>query len=210
MKKILILSLFGLVLLGCQANVDTNEPKKEQPKQEEKIINNEEQIMSHDEIKEVTKAVMKTSMGDITIELYAKDSPKTVANFTKLAASGFYDGTKFHRVIKDFMIQAGDPLSKDDTAKNRWGTGGPGYEFEDEFNSHKLVKGSFAMANAGPDTNGSQFFIVTAEATPWLDGKHTNFGRVTQGMDIVEKIENATTEAADRPIEDVVINSIEL
>jgi cyclophilin family peptidyl-prolyl cis-trans isomerase len=106
------------------------------------------------------------------------------------------------------MIQGGDPLSKDDTMKARWGTGGPGYKFADEFNNHKLVRGSLAMANSGPNTNGSQFFIVTAEATPWLDGKHTNFGRVINGMEIVEQIENVTTEGPDRPVEDVVIFKI--
>lgn len=155
-----------------------------------------------------TIVTMKTSMGDITIKLYASDSPKTVANFVKLAKEGFYNGTKFHRVIKDFMIQGGDPQSKDDTKMSLWGTGGPGYAFADEFNSHKLVKGSLAMANSGPNTNGSQFFIVTADATPWLDGKHTNFGMVTSGMDVVMKIGTTPTGASDRPVTPVVVNSI--
>lgn len=158
----------------------------------------------------ITQATLKTNMGDITVEFYGDDSPNTVNNFIKLAKEGFYDGIKFHRVIKDFMIQAGDPLTKDDAQKNFWGTGGPGYMFEDEFNNHPLVAGSFAMANAGPDTNGSQFFIVTAESTPWLDGKHTNFGKVVSGMDVVMKIQEVATEGPDRPVEPVIIESIEL
>ncbi|NUM25815.1 MAG: peptidylprolyl isomerase [Candidatus Buchananbacteria bacterium] len=162
------------------------------------------------DLENVSQAVIKTNLGDITVEFYKTDSPNTVKNFVKLATSGYYDGVKFHRVIKDFMIQAGDPLSKDDSMKLRWGTGGPGYYFDDEINTHKLVKGSLAMANAGPNTNGSQFFIVTADATPWLDGKHTNFGRVTSGLDVVEKIGNVETGAADRPVEAVIIESIEI
>jgi cyclophilin family peptidyl-prolyl cis-trans isomerase len=149
-------------------------------------------------------------MGSITVKLYGSDSPKTVANFAKLVKDGFYDGTRFHRVIKDFMIQAGDPLSKDVTMKSRWGTGGPGYTFADEINTHKLVRGSLAMANAGANTNGSQFFIVTADATSWLDGKHTNFGEVVSGMDVVSKIEGVATEGPDRPVTDVIIESISL
>lgn len=160
--------------------------------------------------KKYMKAVLKTSLGDIKIKFYADDAPATVNNFLKLASEKFYDGTKFHRVIKGFMIQGGDPLSKDDSLKNRWGTSGPGYSFKDEFNSHKLVKGSLAMANSGPNTNGSQFFIVTADATPWLDGKHTNFGEVVSGLDIVQKIENVQTGANDRPAENVVLKSLEL
>jgi peptidyl-prolyl cis-trans isomerase B (cyclophilin B) len=131
----------------------------------------------------------------------------TVNNFLRLAAENFYDGTKFHRVIKDFMIQGGDPNSKDDDGSND-GMGGPGYKFNDEFNSHKLVKGSLAMANSGPNTNGSQFFIVTAETTPWLDGKHTNFGQVVSGMDVVEKIENVDKNQNDHPTKDVILESI--
>lgn len=156
-----------------------------------------------------SKALIKTNYGDIKVKFYSKDSPVTVNNFLNLAKSGFYNGTKFHRVIKDFMIQGGDPLSKgEDTSV--YGTGGPGYQFEDEFNSHKLVLGSLAMANSGSDTNGSQFFIVTAQETPWLDGKHTNFGEVISGLDIVKKIGSVKTEANDRPSLDVTINSIEL
>lgn len=160
---------------------------------------------------EVTNTVtLKTSMGDIALELYGKDAPKTVANFVKLASEGFYTGTRFHRVIKDFMIQGGDPLSKDDTKGNLWGTGDPGYKFEDEINGHKLVAGVIAMANAGPNTNGSQFFIVTAPSTPWLDGKHTVFGRVISGMDNVVAINSVQTAAGDRPITPVTITGVEV
>jgi len=160
-----------------------------------------------------SQAIVKTSLGDITVKLYGEDSPVTVNNFLNLAKQGFYNGTKFHRVIKDFMIQGGDPLSKEaDTSL--WGTGGPGYKFGDEFNSHKLVAGSLAMANSGSNTNGSQFFIVTAASTPWLDGYHANFGQVVDGMDVVKKIEAVETVNPaihdDRPVKDVVINSIEL
>ncbi len=156
-----------------------------------------------------SQALIKTNYGNITVKLYGADSPKTVNNFLNLAKKDFYNGTKFHRVIKDFMIQGGDPSSKEaDTSL--WGTGGPGYKFDDEFNAHKLVAGSLAMANAGSNTNGSQFFIVTAAATPWLDGHHTNFGEVVKGMDIVKKIEAVETGVSDRPVKDVIINSIEL
>lgn len=164
------------------------------------------------EIKEYSKysgATIKTDLGDIKVKFYGADSPKTVANFVKLAKNKFYDGVSFHRVIKDFMIQTGDPNSKDDDWSND-GMGGPGYKFEDEFNSHKLVKGSLAMANSGPNTNGSQFFIVTADATSWLDGKHTNFGEVTSGLNIVEKIEAAQVNQNDHPTKDIRIKTIEV
>src|SRR5687767_7242078 len=142
-------------------------------------------------------ATMQTNLGAIEIELFDEDAPKTVANFKKLAGEGFYDGLIFHRIIKDFMIQGGCPQGT--------GTGGPGYTFEDEFNDHKVVRGALAMANAGPNTNGSQFFIVTADACPWLDGKHTVFGQVTEGMDVVEALEAVETDARDRPQEPVGI-----
>jgi cyclophilin family peptidyl-prolyl cis-trans isomerase len=158
---------------------------------------------------EYSQAVIKTSLGNITVKFYSADSPITVNNFMNLAKEGFYNGTKFHRVIKDFMIQGGDPNSKG-TDTSLYGTGGPGYKFADEFNSHKLVAGSLAMANSGANTNGSQFFIVTAAETPWLDGHHVNFGQVTDGMDVVKKIEGVTTNSSDRPLEDVVVNSVEL
>ena len=145
---------------------------------------------------------MNTSEGVVEIELFDDDAPNTVANFHKLAQEGFYDGLIFHRVIKDFMIQGGCP--------NGTGTGGPGYKFEDEFNQHKVVRGALAMANAGPDTNGSQFFIVTTPAAEWLDGKHTVFGQVTAGMDVVDKIEGARTDSRDKPIEPISIESISI
>lgn len=154
-----------------------------------------------------TTVTMKTSMGDITIGLFDKDAPKTVENFLKLSNNKFYNGTRFHRVIKDFMIQGGDPNSKDADRSND-GTGGPGYKFDDEVNSHKLVCGTLAMANSGPNTNGSQFFIVTAPSTPWLDGKHTAFGKVLEGLDVVRKIEAAKTDGTDHPVEDITVTSI--
>lgn len=152
-----------------------------------------------------TTVIVTTNKGTIELELWGSDAPNTVANFEKLVKSGFYDGTKFHRVIKGFMIQGGDPLSKDDAMRVRWGTGGPGYSFADEFNSRKIVRGVLAMANAGPNTNGSQFFIVTAAETPWLDGKHTAFGRVVKGMEVVDAIEASAVNSADQPLQNVVI-----
>lgn len=154
-------------------------------------------------------AVLKTNMGDITVKFYGSQSPKTVANFVKLSKNNFYNNVTFHRVIKDFMIQTGDPNSKDDDWSND-GMGGPGYSFQDEINNQKLVEGSLAMANAGPNTNGSQFFIVTAKATEWLDGKHTNFGEVTKGLEVVKKIENVKVNQNDHPLENVTIEKIEL
>jgi len=150
----------------------------------------------------MSQATMHTTHGAIALELFDEDAPKTVQNFRRLAAEGFYDGIIFHRVIADFMIQGGCPQGT--------GTGGPGYQFEDEINAHKIIRGTLAMANAGPDTNGSQFFIVTAEATPWLDGKHTAFGRVVEGMDTVDKIEGVETGAGDRPVDPPKIERIEL
>ncbi len=158
---------------------------------------------------EYSQAILKTSLGDITVKFYSDESPITVNNFLNLAQSGFYNGTKFHRVIKDFMIQGGDPNSKGENT-NIYGTGGPEYRFADEFNNKKLVAGSLAMANAGPGTNGSQFFIVTAAETPWLDGMHTNFGEVVEGMEIVKAIEGVQTGARDIPVEPIVVNTVEL
>ena len=168
-----------------------------------------QQVQLENLIAEFNQAIIKTNFGDIKVEFYGQESPLTVNNFLNLAKIGFYNNTKFHRVMKDFMIQGGDPNSKDDDWSND-GTGGPGYSFQDEFNSHKLVRGSLAMANSGPNTNGSQFFIVTSEATPWLDNKHTNFGYVVEGMDIVEKIEAVEVNEQDHPVEDVVVESMEL
>jgi peptidyl-prolyl cis-trans isomerase B (cyclophilin B) len=148
----------------------------------------------------MSTAVMNTSQGTIELELFDADAPKTVDNFTKLAGEGFYDGLTFHRVIPDFMIQAGCPRGD--------GTGGPGYQFEDEFNDHPVARGYLAMANAGPDTNGSQFFIVTTEAAPWLDGKHTVFGRVTSGQDVADAISSVERDSRDKPVEPVLIESV--
>ena len=147
-------------------------------------------------------ATFETSLGTFTAEIYRDQMPITANNFITLAKQGFYDGLHFHRVIKDFMVQGGDPTGT--------GTGGPGYTFEDEFNDHKVERGALAMANAGPNTNGSQFFIVTTDAAPWLDGKHTVFGRVTGGMEAVDSIEGTETDAADKPSSDAVIERIEL
>src|SRR6201989_1584944 len=145
-------------------------------------------------------ATMQTNEGAIELELFDEDAPKTVANFKKLAADGFYDGLIFHRIIKDFMIQGGCPQGT--------GTGGPGYTFDDEFNDHKVVRGALAMANAGPNTNGSQFFIVTREEASWLDGKHTVFGQVVEGMDVVDALEAIPTDGRDRPREPAVIEKV--
>jgi peptidyl-prolyl cis-trans isomerase B (cyclophilin B) len=150
----------------------------------------------------MTTATLHTNHGAIAIELFDDDAPKTVENFLKLARDGFYNGVIFHRVIPDFMVQGGDPTGT--------GSGGPGYQFEDEFNDNKVVRGALAMANAGPNTNGSQFFIVTTEAASWLDGKHTVFGRVTDGMDVVDTISALETDARDRPREDVVIERVDV
>ncbi len=184
------LDLSGLGARG--ADVDTEAVK---------VITNPEKIM---------QATLRTNLGDITIEFMATDAPNTVANFVKLAGDGFYDGTKFHRVIKSFMIQGGDPLSKDDSQSARWGTGGPGYQFADEIHTNnKNDIGTIAMANAGPGTNGSQFFINVANNN-FLDGKHTVFGRVIAGMDVVQKIESTKTGAGDRPLSPMTIESVTL
>jgi cyclophilin family peptidyl-prolyl cis-trans isomerase len=148
----------------------------------------------------MSNATMQTSKGTIELELFDEDAPKTVENFKKLAGDGFYDGVIFHRVIPEFMIQGGDPTGT--------GRGGPGYQFEDEFNGHRIERGALAMANAGPNTNGSQFFIVTADACPWLDGKHTVFGQVTSGIEIADAISNVDTGPGDKPREDVRIDSL--
>jgi cyclophilin family peptidyl-prolyl cis-trans isomerase len=150
----------------------------------------------------MSQATMHTNHGPIELELFEGEAPKTVENFVKLSRDGYYDGLVFHRVIKDFMIQGGCPQGT--------GTGGPGYEFEDEINEHKIVRGALAMANRGPNTNGSQFFIVTTDAAPWLDGKHTVFGEVRAGMEAVDSIEGTETGAQDRPKQDAVIERVEV
>jgi len=150
----------------------------------------------------MSQATLHTNHGPIVVELFDGDAPKTVENFRKLSADDFYDGLSFHRIIKDFMIQGGCPQGT--------GTGDPGYKFEDEFNQHKVVRGALAMANSGPNTNGSQFFIVTKEAAPWLDGKHTVFGEVASGMDAVDAMEGVPTGSGDRPKEPVILERVEL
>jgi cyclophilin family peptidyl-prolyl cis-trans isomerase len=150
----------------------------------------------------MSQATVQTSAGPMTVELFDEDAPKTVENFRRLSADGFYDGLIFHRVIKDFMVQGGCPEGT--------GRGGPGYTFEDEINQHKVERGALAMANAGPNTNGSQFFIVTTTEAPWLDGKHTVFGRVVAGMETVDAIEAADTDADDRPVQPQRIERIDL
>jgi cyclophilin family peptidyl-prolyl cis-trans isomerase len=148
----------------------------------------------------MSQMTMTTNHGDIVLELFDEDAPETVGNFRRLAEKGFYDGLIFHRVIPDFMIQGGCPEGT--------GTGGPGYTFKDEINDHKIVKGALAMANSGPNTNGSQFFIVTTAAAPWLDGKHTVFGEVGEGMDVVDKIGTLPTDARDRPTQEARIERL--
>jgi peptidyl-prolyl cis-trans isomerase B (cyclophilin B) len=150
----------------------------------------------------MSNATLHTNAGPISVEFFDEDAPKTVENFRRLSGDGFYDGLKFHRIIKDFMIQGGCPQGT--------GTGGPGYTFEDEPNEHRIVRGALAMANSGPNTNGSQFFVVTAAECPWLDGKHTVFGQVVDGMDVIDKLEGTETDAQDRPREPQVIERVEL
>ena len=150
----------------------------------------------------MSQVTLHTNHGPVAVELFDDDAPKTVENFLKLSRDGFYDELTFHRIIKDFMIQGGDPQGT--------GSGGPGYTFEDEFNQHKVERGALAMANAGPNTNGSQFFVVTTDAAPWLDGKHTVFGKITEGMEAVDAIEGVDTDAQDRPAEPVVIERVEV
>jgi peptidyl-prolyl cis-trans isomerase B (cyclophilin B) len=191
--------------------------------EEDEVIETEEQISPEEAlssqilppnrqaslVSKYSGAVIKTNVGDIEVEFYSDVSPVTVNNFMHLAQAGFYNGTIFHRVIKNFMIQGGDPNSKNEDWSTH-GFGGPGYTFADEFNDNKLVVGSLAMANSGPNTNGSQFFIVTAPATPWLDGAHTNFAKVVSGMNIVRQIEGVEVNGNDHPLEDIVIESIVL
>jgi cyclophilin family peptidyl-prolyl cis-trans isomerase len=197
--------IVGLSIYGFFGLFDKGESKIEIDSNDVKT--SADNVVINIEDKNMYEATMKTNMGDIVLELYKDKAPVTVDNFIKLASEGFYNGTKFHRVIKGFMIQGGDPNSKLADWSTH-GTGGPGYQFKDEFNDVKLVAGVLAMANSGPNTNGSQFFIVTAEETPWLDGRHTAFGRVTAGMDIVKKIEVVATGQNDHPLEDVVVEGV--
>jgi len=215
MKKIFgLLLILSFLVSGCFMDYDQKEEKNEEVVQEEEQKKKEptKTLEIHEDLTEQYRgAIIKTNLGDIEVEFFADNSPITVNNFLNLAKEGFYDGIRFHRVIKDFMIQTGCPLSRDDDWTND-GTGGPGYKFIDEINEHKLIRGSLAMANSGPDTNGSQFFIVTVLETPHLDGKHTNFGKVVgeESMAVVDKIEAVKVDRLDHPEEDVVIESIEL
>ncbi len=213
MKKVLIIILILVCIVAGIYFVNRNKinapitdpvPTETIPEvKKDPITNNKE------DNKKIMYATMHTNMGDITIQL-SDTAPNTVANFTKLAGEGFYNNTKFHRVIKGFMNQGGDPLSKDDTKKSMWGTGGPGYKFNDEITAtnHNDI-GTIAMANAGPNTNGSQFFINVAPNN-FLDTKHTVFGKVTSGMDVVTAINNTPTDPSDKPLTPVVITSITL
>jgi peptidyl-prolyl cis-trans isomerase B (cyclophilin B) len=237
MKKILFLLLFisTVVFSGCydqkleeatkkvdevQSNLNNkaedlqknleNKTQQVQEKVQQKNQENNNNLLPFEmKYQEEKIVLMKTNFGDIKLKLYTPEAPKTVNNFLSLAEKDFYNGIKFHRIIEGFMIQGGDPLTKTEN-KNQYGTGGPGYTFEDEINDKQLVRGSLAMANSGPNTNGSQFFIVTAESTPWLDGKHTNFGEVIEGMEVVDEIEGLETDARDYPEKEVVIESIEI
>jgi len=193
-----IVLLVAIVLLIGYAS-GSNPSAKTGANNEVKII----KVMSENK----QLVTIETSLGNISLELYADKAPKTVENFVKLAGSNFFDGTKFHRVIKGFMIQGGDPYTKgnDNTV---YGTGGPGYKFADEPNDLPMAAGMIAMANSGPNTNGSQFFIITASSTPWLVGKHTVFGKVTSGMDIVTKIENTPVNENDLPTTAVIVNKV--
>ena len=185
---------------GVEKVVETNEAK------ESVVENDNSSVIPKDTINMI--ATIQTNHGEIMLEFFSTEAPLTVENFIKLAQEGFYDGTKFHRVIKGFMIQGGDPLTKDNALKDQWGTGGPGYKFDDEIHANnKNNTGTISMANAGPNTNGSQFFINVADNNS-LDTKHTVFGKVTSGMDVVQAIENVVTEGPDRPVEDVIIESI--
>ncbi|MFH1890157.1 MAG: peptidylprolyl isomerase [Candidatus Kuenenbacteria bacterium] len=192
-------------LNGATNNADNQDQTETINQQQQPVAN----ILPVVTLQDIVGIALKTNFGDITVGFYSDAAPNTVTNFVNLAAMGYYNDMKFHRVIKDFMIQSGDPNSKDDDWSND-GMGGPGYTFPDEINANKLVKGSLAMANSGPNTNGSQFFIVTASSTPWLDDLHTNFGYVAQGMDTVEKIENVATNENDHPTEDVIIQGLQI
>jgi len=190
--KILPFVLLALILTGCSNN---EAPVSETGNKETSIKKN-------------MIATIKTNKGDIKLELFSNDAPKTVDNFVKLSREGFYNGTRFHRVMEGFMIQGGDPLTKDLSQKNLWGTGGPEYVFEDEIHENNHNKtGTIAMANRGTDTNGSQFFINTVDNN-YLDSKHTVFGKVIEGMEIVLIIEKTATDESDRPLEDIILESI--
>jgi len=219
MNKKLMIVLGAVIIVGAlmlfnkyNTNNLSENIMQEDKKTEENILNENAVISDTKTASEndIVKVIFNTSVGEITLEMYPEKAPKTVANFVELAEKGFFGGTRFHRVINDFMIQGGDPLSKEESQRPNWGTGGPGYSFEDEQNDLALVSGVIAMANSGPNTNGSQFFIITAEATPWLQGKHTGFGKVISGFDVVENIEKSEVGPTDQPLEDIVINTVEI
>ena len=222
MKKFLLILALMFLVVGVSAcstkKVSEGSSAVSTSNETSSINTNNKNMIDPKSFSDLTKvysqALIKTSEGDIKIKFYNSDAPLTVNNFLNLAKLGFYDGTKFHRIIKDFMIQGGDPLSKG-TDASLYGTGGPGYQFKNEYSNHKLVAGNIAMANAGLDTNGSQFFIVTAASTPSLDGGYTNFGEVSEGMDVVRKIENSAVSLSASgemsvPVNYVTINSVEL
>lgn len=212
MKKTAIVFLAALAFAGASCD-------KTQQQTSDAYYSNEqtqppapqiiETPMQEPEDKSGPIVILKTDLGEITLQLFENAAPKTVENFVTLAEKDFYDGIQFHRIIKDFMIQGGDPLSKSEPQNYAMhGRGGPGYQFEDEINGFKIVRGRIAMANAGPDTNGSQFFIVTTPAAEWLDGRHTVFGEVIKGMDVVDAIENVETNAADHPVNPLKIQDV--
>ena len=206
-NKSLLIAIALIIVLAFLGFLWLSSDQPQEKNTQESNSTEESNLTKEESSAEIKTAVIQTNLGDIEIELFEEEAPQTVANFIKLAEDGFYNGVKFHRVIPGFMIQTGDPNSKDDDWSDD-GTGGPGYVFDDEINQYKLIKGSVAMANRGPNTNGSQFFIVTAQATPWLDGKHTNFGYVIDGMTVVSQIEKAQTNAQDHPLKDIVIENI--
>lgn len=197
---------------NIQDAADMQNKKISEALDETQINNSQNNQMDNSELtKKYSAALIKTSLGDIKVEFSNVDAPMTVGNFLKLSHDGFYTGTKFHRVIEGFMIQGGDPLSKDEAMKDRWGTGGPGYKFNDELKgTEKYPQGTLAMANSGPNTNGSQFFVVTASPEAPLPASYTVFGKVISGMDIALKIEKVATSSNDRPVDDVIIQSVEL
>ena len=217
MKKIIFAGLLLILILSGCSQTSTTSYYGQTPEEAGALVplatpsnqpmNIPEQI-NQSLAAEYSGATLVTNYGNIEVSFH-EESPVTVSNFLTLAQAGFYDGTLFHRVIKDFMIQGGDPNSKNED-RTTHGRGGPDYRFDDEINNHPLIRGSLAMANAGPGTNGSQFFIVTAAETPWLNGLHTNFGQVVAGMEVVEKIEGVATDANDHPLEDVKIERIDL
>ncbi len=222
MQKIKILILIPILILlsGCASSSEKNEALETKIQAEKNIQttannkNNQINKAMNDEINYAEKyygAILKTNLGDIEIKFFVETTPVTVNNFLKLANEGFYDGTKFHRVIKDFMIQGGDPLSKEDAKKSFWGTGGPGYKFKDELTGKETYsQGTLAMANSGPNTNGSQFFIVTALPGYPLPPSYTVFGKVESGMETALKIQEVSTDSRDCPLENVIIEKITL